>query len=448
MPRDMIFVSHANPEDNEFARWLSLQLAREGYPVWCDVVKLLGGEDFWRDIEDAIRNRTVKFLYVVSRSSNDKEGPLNELHLALNVKRDCGLQDFVIPLHIDDLPYREINVQLGRLNAIPFEQGWATGLGQLLDKLKEDGVPKDERFNPDAVSSWWRDVYCGEARILDVPEAYISNWLEITKLPRMLYFHEMVRAGIGRLEMPSGIPFPAVQHLQYIATFAPSDDIAGALPPDIRLQNSRSCGVDEFIAGTGEDLRLDPRVARDILTRLLREAWEKFARARDLFSYEMANKGKCFCFGDGLLERNLISYQGIDGTRTWRAMVGYKTLNTGGKRLWHFGVEAVPQMNPVLGYAMKSHVVFTKDGVLLGASEQHAARRSQCRTWWNAEWRDRLLAVMAWLAKDGGELDLAVSSDDSISISAKPLEFNSPVSYLEPAEILMESPEDDELEDE
>ena len=45
--RDILFVSHANPEDNEFSQWLSLQLAREGYPVWCDLTKLLGGEDFW-----------------------------------------------------------------------------------------------------------------------------------------------------------------------------------------------------------------------------------------------------------------------------------------------------------------------------------------------------------------------------------------------------------------
>ena len=30
--RTMVFVSHATPEENEFARGLSLQLAKEGYP--------------------------------------------------------------------------------------------------------------------------------------------------------------------------------------------------------------------------------------------------------------------------------------------------------------------------------------------------------------------------------------------------------------------------------
>ena len=60
--RHMLFLSHATPEDNAFARWLALQLANEGYPVWCDLTKLLGGEDFWKDIQEAIRKRSSRFL--------------------------------------------------------------------------------------------------------------------------------------------------------------------------------------------------------------------------------------------------------------------------------------------------------------------------------------------------------------------------------------------------
>jgi len=62
-PRDLLFISHANPEDNEFARWLTLKLASLGYHAWSDVIRLLGGEDFWRDIEIAIRRHAVKVLY-------------------------------------------------------------------------------------------------------------------------------------------------------------------------------------------------------------------------------------------------------------------------------------------------------------------------------------------------------------------------------------------------
>ena len=33
--RDLLLVRHANPEGNIVSRWLALQLAKEGYAVWC-----------------------------------------------------------------------------------------------------------------------------------------------------------------------------------------------------------------------------------------------------------------------------------------------------------------------------------------------------------------------------------------------------------------------------
>jgi hypothetical protein len=126
--RNIVFVSHANPEGNAFARWLSLKLAALGYRVWSDVTKLLGGEDFWRDIEPIIRDSTVKVLYVLSRASNHKEGALRELRVADAVRKVEKLNDFIIPLRIDDLPHSEINIEIGRLNVIELAESWATGL--------------------------------------------------------------------------------------------------------------------------------------------------------------------------------------------------------------------------------------------------------------------------------------------------------------------------------
>src|SRR5215217_5798185 len=110
--RNMLFVSHATPEDNEFARWLALQLAKEGFPTWCDLTKLLGGERFWKEIEGAIRTRSRKFLFVLSRNSNTKDGTLAELSVASAVRRQLHDDRFIIPLRIDDLPFSDINISL------------------------------------------------------------------------------------------------------------------------------------------------------------------------------------------------------------------------------------------------------------------------------------------------------------------------------------------------
>ncbi|QDU70648.1 toll/interleukin-1 receptor domain-containing protein [Mucisphaera calidilacus] len=110
--RDAVFVSHANPEDNAIATWLTLRLTREGYRVWCDVVKLRGGDDFWKNIEAAIRLRTRRFIFVTSRVSNQKPGTLKELAIAEGVARTLGENRFIIPVKVDDLPYGEHNIQI------------------------------------------------------------------------------------------------------------------------------------------------------------------------------------------------------------------------------------------------------------------------------------------------------------------------------------------------
>ena len=208
--RDMLFLSHANPEDNEFTRWLALRLAAEGFPVWSDLTQLLGGEDFWRDAELAIRTRTARFLYVLSRVSNRKPGPLRELAMALKVQRaEEQLSDFVIPLAVDDLPSIEFNIELTRLNAIPFRDGWHGGLAQLLAKLERDGIAKRSSFGPPAVASWWRERANAQHTILRQPETVVTNLYELR--PAELYFHRLAVPLTCGMRRSKSLPSPILQ---------------------------------------------------------------------------------------------------------------------------------------------------------------------------------------------------------------------------------------------
>ena len=66
-------------------------------------------------------------------------------------------------------------------------------------------------------------------------------------------------------------------------------------------------------------------------------------------------------------------------------------------------------------------------------SAMHRARRSQCKNWWNDDWRDRILASMAWLAQDGDSLGLPLSAGSVAAVVApRPFEFLSPVTLREP----------------
>ena len=63
-----LFISYAT-EDGDLAEWLTLRLTTEGYKVWCDRVKLLGGESYPRDIDKAIKTQTFRMLALISKNS-------------------------------------------------------------------------------------------------------------------------------------------------------------------------------------------------------------------------------------------------------------------------------------------------------------------------------------------------------------------------------------------
>ena len=142
--RNKIFISHATPDDNDFTKWLALKLIGLGYEVWCDILFLEKGVDFWSNIEKEIRENTCKFLIVSSSYSNQREGVLKELAVAAKVKKQLKDKTFIIPLAIDEgLSFDDINIEIVRLNAINFKNSWAIGLRDLLEALEKQAVPKN-----------------------------------------------------------------------------------------------------------------------------------------------------------------------------------------------------------------------------------------------------------------------------------------------------------------
>lgn len=431
--RDMLFISHANPEDNEFAQWLSLQLARCGYPVWCDLTKLLGGEAFWTDIESAVRTKTVKFLYVLSRTSNKKDGPLNELQVAMNVMRDARLKDFVIPLLIDDLPHRDITIQLSRLNVVNFAKGWAGGLKILLEKLETDGVQRRPNFSPNAVAQWWQGQHGSSHGTIPQRQVHLSNWFPIRKLPATVFFHQVSGWRLNE-EDSSLLPgeHPAVRHDRYIVSFAGADAFEG----EYEIEKTIRYRATDLISGSIENAILDRKQARNIVTFLLKDAWERTVRMHRLPEYELSNRVQCFWFQKNAIPNDTIHFVGVDGRRTTRQVVGFKTLKVTKeglvtKRHWHYAFEAKALPHPFVGFCVRSHVLFTSDGHTLWDDKQrlHKARRSQCALWWNPKWRDLMLAAMSHLSGGCETISIPIAPNQSIEVDIRPLTFMAPVSF-------------------
>jgi len=439
MARNLVFISHANPEDNEFSRWLALQLAKNGYRVWCDLTRFLGGEDFWSEIERAIREETCKFIYILSQSSNHRDGTLKELRLAINVARLNCFKDFVIPVKVDSLQHEETNVELGRLIAVDCSNRWDKGISSLIDKLEEDKVAKDERFSPDSVASWWKGFCNNQCRVQTGQQKYVSNWYKVIEPLPDIKIHSLKSSHDFLLIRP--LRYPKRRNGASIITFADAKDICEAWNSPDCVEKSFSIAIDKFREGV-QDLGIRREDAQRILVDLMRQAWEKNISSFGMWRYRMSSRRTVGYYCDGVLGGNRVevplslvgqknSSRGVVGFRIRKDLKGQVI----GKRHWHFAVEMRPILRPILAYALMPHVVFSNDGknILESKEALHRLRRSMCKDWWNADWRDRLLGTFNHLCRGSDYLNLEVGSGLHLAVEARPTLFASSVCFFDPS---------------
>ena len=405
--------------------------------MWCDLTRLLGGEDFWWDIEVALRDGTVKFLYVLSRESNQKPGPLQELSVALAVARQKGLKDFVIPLRIDDLPFQEINIQLNRLNAIDFSHSWAVGMGRLVEKLELDGVQQDPRFSPSSVADWWSTGGAPGRSVVRAPEVYWSNWFEIEALPEVVYLHS-VPPFVKQSDF-WGLLFPVWKVGDLAVSFANADDVNKGLVSGAHIGDSYKVDVHSFLNGLDGRISIKDQDARRALVGLLRQGWREFVHSLGMSVHRLSNGVPAFYLPDGLVERNRVGVPREGRRPSWRQLVGSRSRgrSVGGddlRRYWHFAVDVQVSMDPLLVYKLVPHILFSNDGkTILDDGYVQRYRRREGSGWWNADWRDRTLGLMSLLTGGDDHVVVPLGPGVSARVSSSPVRFASPVSYETPS---------------
>jgi hypothetical protein len=398
--RNLVLVSHANPEDNEFTRWLVTQLTMLGYEVWSDLTKLVGGTYFWTSIEDAIRNHAAKVVIVVSRDAQQKAGVLDEINCALSVERKERIGEFVIPIKIDELPFDEVIANLARKMILDFTKGWIEGLAQLHEALTAADVPRGQTATT-SVSMLW-SATSSTREILPASERLISNWLRIERLPEEYLLDSKGVKFTERYSKYDGLNY---------------ENTDGA--KDRRLMRL-GCAL------RGELSSTDFREVWNSTTSLLRESWNIHAEGIGLKAFVLSNRRIAWYVPCGLLRSDTSNFKAMDGKKRRKILAGKSEKR---QAFWHFGVELKPVLAKPARFVLLSHVIFTKDGQEdhFSSEKMHSLRRGFCKSWWNDRWRDLELAFLSWMAPSG-RMDVATIKDFGFSINCKPLQFTSPVS--------------------
>jgi hypothetical protein len=412
--KDMIFISHAS-EDNEFTRWLALQLAKEGYGVWCDLTKLLGGEDWPNEINDALQARTQKFLFVLSKSSNQKHDPQGELTAAFNIiKRDKN-PNFIVPLKIDDLDIANTDFRLQNVQAIFFNSSWAAGLSQLLDLLERDKITKNASFTPSSVNSWWRGFKAVDNAIRNTPEDLFSSRFRISSYPKSVFFHQVAKFPDVRHSSIPIIPFK-----QYLLSFAEQDELHAKFNP-VEIITSEAVDISSLVDGTS-NLVEDSGQGRHLVTRLFNKVLSIGFRSKGLLYFGLAGKKDCFYFSKGILPNGTIIHTGEKKLSPLIKLWG-KTL---GER-WHWALRGWFESAPLWHFNLQYHILVSD-----ASGELRPAPKRVFNRWNNSTWRDRLRAATLHLAAGQEEINISLGGTQHLCLDSTSLMFTSPITFIEP----------------
>lgn len=423
--RRTVFISHANPEDNEFTAWLGTRLIGAGYHVWTDLLRLIGGEPFWRDIGDAIKDHAAVVVLVLSRSAVQKPGVLDEIALAVATARKLKNPKFIIPVCLDDLPFDEFPEQVIRLNAINFNGNWADGLHRLLEALDERKIAKIESAHEQGIAEFRNFRLRQSASIAQEPEILEGSWLRIETLPATAYLNRFGGDPRSVAKVLSRFTTPVIAWDRLGLGFARASEVVEAEAPDLTVEHAYAVGLQEFVAGRTEDApQLRAADARRMVANLLRQAWETFAASKGLLPYEFANSTGWYV-PRGLLEKDTVVFDDRNGKRRRKRLTGRSE-----KRgvYWSFAVTVHPVVGRRWLFELKPQVVFTEDGSKPIDSKPKMARlrKSFCKNWWNDQWRTLLNAYIRFLADDDGVIRIPLGGAAELTLRSELTVFEAP----------------------
>lgn len=340
-----------------------------------------------------------------------------------------------MPLKIDAFPFGSMQESIRDMNVMRFDTGWAVGLRKLLQLLEREAVPKSNSADANAVMNWYARSIDADRKPAPYNDTYLSNWFGM-QLPKRLYAHRYRGPTETLVKVAGAFSYPYRVVGQRLLSFAPAHEVVMALgdgwdEDEIEILDTRA-----FVSYGATSLDIAAFDASNMVNDLVRKAWEMEMTRRELCEYPLASGLVARFFGDGHLDKNKAFFTPARGRRTWRQLVGRKSRNTAEGKVpdgfWHYGVSASPQLAPFPRIVLRHHVLFSDDGHTpwAKADRMHKARRSVCKQWWNAAWRDRLLAFCSQLGDEDDKLIIETGGDPLV-VSMKPERFVSPVTYFE-----------------
>lgn len=406
MEREQLFISYAS-EDIRIATWLANKLIARGYSVWFDQDNLLGGEQWAKVIGEAIENKTFRMLALFSASSTNKKRPQGERLKAEEIGKRDGIDDFLIPLHIDD---SKLDWLTDPTQCIPFNRGLAEGWRRLIKKLEDINTPRPNN----SLATLPRDPYPSSSGLVTLtPEKLAANVLEVKVFPEKL------------LLFAPKPPLKATQ-LEALAEVWPFSQSGVDLISIVSTSVYDLEYVEDECEWPNTD-RWQNRPARDIAAELLLKSISIKGIERGWIP--LAQK-QSYYITEGYTSDGWIRFPDIDRKERKLKIKGKATFTTPREKEFNshflsFSLRLARGLDKNLYLQVRPRIaLFDSAGEPLDGSKVNSRRKRLTKFWYNEKWRLRLFAAFQLLR----DLDLR---EFGIELSNSPMLVQSPASINE-----------------
>lgn len=431
--RDVIFITKATPEDNEFTEWLAPRLEAAGYKVFADILNLEAGERWRKTLTSTLQDRAVKQLLICTDIGLQKDGVQEEIGIAGDVAHAIGDEKFTIPLRVKH--FRKV-FGMGELQYLNFETSYADGLGELLETLEKQNVPKLK--TPVVQPQWEQHRRRNEIALEIRDEPLTSNWVSIESAPDAIaYVAPTGPCDRDKLKKRAkSFSFPTYPHLSGFITFASPLEMAEHFEGFGPIKTISTIRLATFMEKGWSELDIKSREAKNMLVAIFRQAWEQRLSAMEFQKYEWAS---------GLGHHAAATQVRINERIPWGPKEGKRRSvlrNVAKGRVWSYGVSANPSLYPFPHFRLKARVLFSElkenaegnedrqGDIINDKDKQHRHRRSDCKGWRNKAWHGRLMAFLKLLADDNPNISLPVGAGGNLVLNIVPVHMISPVTTL------------------
>ena len=318
---DTLVIDH-HEYDHALATWLAQTLQLEGYRVWSYGTAPLAGEDANDSVLRLIERRALRYLPVLSQRAAEDPEFLARCNVA-NAK-----EQLVLPCHAELVGSEKLPLRLTALSAGRFYSGWASGLSDVINSLKANGIePSLDRrqgasvalrsFVPEPVTKTTEETLYANVFSTSVPSA-----LTVCPLSRVLSEDELD-------QLRKEWAFVVADATTLLSFSEPPDSVP--LEPAPKLAKYSWAHYKERFN----------KFSRNVVKELVRRSLDVACVRAGL---EWCENRKKFYFVCGDKPNLNVSYRHVDGRNTWVAVTGQKNI-----RQWRKGravsLSALPHLS-------------------------------------------------------------------------------------------------------